>query len=131
MRHPGSFSGPAKVAVGPAGTKGRGVFATAPIRKGETIEVSPALLIPREEADEFLTTFMAHYIFRTDRGQRYVIALGFGSLFNHDPKANAEFFVERTHVRITAIKAIPVGREVTVNYGWTKKEWATIGGLKE
>ena len=129
MRAPRSFSGPRKVAVKPAGSKGRGVFAALPIRKGETIEIAPALLIPREESDEFLATFLAHYIFKTDRGQRYVLALGFASLFNHDRKPNAEFFVERSHIRIAAIKAIPTGREITVDYGWTKQEWATIGGV--
>ena len=117
-----------KVQVGDSGRKGRGMFAVAPIRKGETIEVAPSLLVPSAEADEMLTTFLAHYIFQTDRGDRYVIGLGYTSLFNHAARANAEFFVTNLAVKVKAMRAIAAGAEVTVSYGWTKREWATIGG---
>ena len=117
-----------KVQVGISGAKGRGIFAVAAIKRGEVIEVAPALLIPPDEAEEQLTTSLAHYVFRTDRGDRYVLGLGYASLFNHTSRANAEFFVTNLAVTIKATRAIAVGSEITVNYGWTKNEWANIGG---
>ena len=117
-----------KVQVGDSGQKGRGMFTRQAVRRGEVLEVAPALLVPGNEADELLTTFLAHYIFRTDKGDRYVVGLGYTSLFNHAARPNAEFFVDNVAVTIKATRAIAAGAEVTVSYGWTKREWATIGG---
>jgi SET domain-containing protein len=104
------------------------MFAAAPIPRGAVIEVAPVLLIPAAEADDLLTSFLGHYIFRTDRGHRYVIGLGTTSLFNHGLRPNAEFYVTTKRIRIQALKPIKTGAEVTVSYGWTAREWAMIGG---
>jgi len=117
-----------KVEVRKSGRQGRGMFATQKIKSGEWIEVAPTLLIPPSEADELLTTFLAHYIFRTDRGRRYVVGLGSTSLFNHSARPNAEFFVSQHMVKIKATRAIRVGEEVLVAYGWTDREWQGVGG---
>ena len=118
---------PTKVRVRSAGPKGRGVFASSPIRRGECIERSAALLIPKEEADDLLASFLAHYIFRTDQGRSYVIGLGSTSLFNHSASPNAEFSVTRETVSVKATRDIAMGHEITVDYGWTKRELAEAG----
>jgi SET domain-containing protein len=117
-----------KVVVGRSGAKGRGMFAAGAIARGEVIEVAPVLIVPTDEADDLLTTFLGHYIFRTDRGDRYVIGLGTVSLFNHGRRPNAEFHVTLHQIKIQARQRIEAGDEVTVSYGWTAREWNMIGG---
>ena len=72
--------------------KGRGVFATAPIAKGEIIEVSPVILIPAEQWHHVEPTVLALYIFNFGpEGEHAAIALGYGSLYNHSYTPNAEY----------------------------------------
>lgn len=116
------------VEVRPTRRKGRGMFATVEIPARTIIERAPVLLIPGDEADEMLTSFLAHYIFRTDRGRQFVIGLGYTSLYNHSRSPNAEFSVSKDALFIKARRRIRPGEEVTVAYGWTANEWAQVGG---
>lgn len=107
--------------------KGRGVFATRAIKRGEVIEVAPAVVVPTRQDDELIKTFLEHYLFQSDDGTRYVVGLGYASLINHGDRPNAEFFVDIDRITIKATRAIQKNAEVTVDYGWTAREWATIG----
>ncbi len=117
-----------KLVVRATKNKGRGVFALEPMARGEVIEVSPVLLIPARESEEFFASFVAHYMFETDTGKRFAIGLGYTSLYNHSKTANAEFSVSKTALKINTIRAVKAGDEVTVRYGWTHREWAAVGG---
>jgi SET domain-containing protein len=109
--------------------KGRGVFATCDIAKGDVIEAAPALTIPKQDIDHVLATFLQCYVFQTDDRRNYVVALGWVSIINDGGrKANCEFFVTRDTLVIKALRRIRAGQEVLANYGWTKAEWARALG---
>jgi SET domain-containing protein len=123
----GPFRPPVKITVKSSKGKGRGVFATARIRAGEVIETAPVLLVPKDQADVLAATFLGHYMFQTDNGRHYVIGLGLTSMVNHDDQPNAEFFATIDHVVVKATRAIAVGAEITIDYGWGQAEWASVG----
>lgn len=125
--NPKSFRTSHKINVQPSKGKGRGVFATSRIRGGEVIEISPVLLVPKNEGETLSKTFLGHYMFQTDNHKHYVIGLGLTSMFNHDDQPNAEFFVTVDSITVKALRGIPIGTEVTVDYGWGVEEWALVG----
>jgi SET domain-containing protein len=72
------------VHVGASSRHGRGVFSNAALPAGTVVEVSPMLLITREEGDR--DDLFGRYIFEWDVDAdptAYALALGWGSLFNH------------------------------------------------
>jgi hypothetical protein len=70
---------------------GRGVFARRAFRKAESIEVCPVILLPGI-TDEAQLGGMRKYVFQwQETGNGLAIALGYGSLYNHDPTPNATF----------------------------------------
>lgn len=111
----------------PSKGKGRGVFATRKIRAGEVIEDAPALLVPKEQVEALASTFLGHYMFKSDNKKHLLIGLGYTSLFNHGQDANAEFFISVDGITVKALRAIPIGAEITVDYRWGEKEWAEVG----
>ena len=117
-----------KIEVREAPGKGRGVFAKSKVVRGEILEVSPVVLLPRRDAEAIQDTLLGHYVFQTDSGDRLVVALGYSSLYNHARRPNAAFDVTAHCIKITARHAIPAGVEITVAYGWTASEWARVGG---
>lgn len=121
------FSPSAKINVQMSPGKGRGVFTTRRVRAGEIIEDSPVLLVPKAQGDALGESFLGHYMFQTDNKKHYVIGLGLTSLINHGEKANAEFYASTDRLIIKALRAIPSGAEVTLDYGWRTEEWAAVG----
>lgn len=76
--------------------RGRCVFASQPIRRGELIEIAPCLRFPRAqyEALRLAQTPLEHYVF-VERGTRdLLLALGIGSLFNHSETPNVDYRVD-------------------------------------
>ena len=116
------------VAIRPSQGKGRGVFATRRIRSGEAIETAPVLIVPKAQIDALSATFLEHYIFQTDSKKHLVIGLGITSLFNHGDDANAEFFITIETIVVKAKRAIAIGAEVTIDYGWGQEEWDKVLG---
>jgi hypothetical protein len=81
VRTPASTS---PVHVGASSRHGRGVFSNTELPVGTIVEVSPVLLITREEGDR--DDVFGRYIFEWDVDAdltAYALALGWGSLFNH------------------------------------------------
>jgi SET domain-containing protein len=110
---------PGKIRLGPTAKKGRGVFATAPIARGELIEASPVIVIPAEQWPHVEPTVLSLYIFNFGpEGEHAAIALGYGSLYNHSYSPNAEYikYWEDRLIRFTALRHIEVDEEITVNY---------------
>ena len=72
------------VHVGASSRHGRGVFTNTDLATGTIVEVSPMLLITREEGDR--DDLFGRYIFEWDVDAdltAYALALGSASLFNH------------------------------------------------
>ncbi len=95
---------------------GRGVFATAPIKKGEIIEIAPILTL---EFSDFIDTkwnLLFEYYFWMD--DYVALALGYGSLYNHSKDPNAKYELDRKNktITFTAIKDIGKDEEIVFNY---------------
>jgi SET domain-containing protein len=101
-----------------AGKKGRGVFARTEIKKGTVIERVPVVAFPVAEIyGSPRQSKLAQYAFNW-KGDTVAIALGYGSLYNHSIRPNAEFYSEGRLAQIfLAIRDIAAGEEITVYYG--------------
>ena len=101
---------------------GRGVVATSDIAKGETIEVCPILELGSDDAGGLLND----YTVSLDGRAGVALLLGYGSLYNHSDKPNAEYVVEASDAySFVALRDIATGEEITISYGadW----WASRG----
>jgi SET domain-containing protein len=99
--------------------RGRGVFTSIDINAGDTIEVCPVIIIPKSQLPIIHKTVLHDYYFLWGEDMdECAIALGFGSLYNHEIHSNANFILDLEHltIDIVAIKAIPAGAEITLNY---------------
>jgi SET domain-containing protein len=99
---------------------GWGVFATQDINKDEIIEVCPVLFLPAKRGEINYT--LVDYAFqwpRTDDWQNFVVALGYGSLYNHSntPNANWTNDVENKTFIFFSTKPIKKGEEIFIYYG--------------
>ncbi|MBK9256452.1 MAG: SET domain-containing protein-lysine N-methyltransferase [Saprospiraceae bacterium] len=99
--------------------KGRGVYTSIDINEGDTIEICPVIVIPKAELPVIHKTILHDYYFLWgSEMDECAIALGFGSLYNHEIHPNANFILdlESNTIDIEAIKNIPAGSEITLNY---------------
>lgn len=98
---------------------GRGVYAARDIKKGERFEVSHTIMFSEEEWLKIKETSLLNYCFYWDYNPNYVvIALGYGSLFNHSYNPNAVFFNNKVDLTVDfyAITDINKDEEITINY---------------
>ena len=107
--------------------KGRGVFARRPIRKGEVIETVPMIVMPAEEFENGLAgTVMASYCFAWGK-KTVALALGYGSLYHHSYRPNARYDDVGPQTKsFTALRDIPPGEEITVNYNGSPKSRSKV-----
>lgn len=100
--------------------KGRGVFATQPIKKGEIIEVAPVVPVSKKHVPDGAPPDM--YVLDWDedvKGKEYAMALGYIMLYNHSPDANMELESDLEALTVTAValRNIKAGEELTWDYG--------------
>ena len=112
--------------------KGRGVYTSKHINAGDTIEICPVIVIPKNELPVIHKTVLHDYYFLWGENlEDCAIALGFGSLYNHAIHSNANFILdlENNTIDIEAVVDIPAGSEITINYhgepGDTGELWFT------
>jgi uncharacterized protein len=99
--------------------RGRGVFTSGFIHIGDLIEVCPVLIIPKQQLPIVHKTIIHDYYFLWGTEMEdCAIALGFGSLYNHDVHPNADFILDMEHetIDIVAIRDIEAGSEIMINY---------------
>jgi SET domain-containing protein len=115
--------------------KGRGVFCTTDIKKGETLEITPALILNEKATDRINKTLLLNYVFSIGKISKHLlkkktirntagascIVMGIGSFCNHSEKPNAEIVWEEEnktlYYSLQATKAIPKGTEICTSYG--------------
>lgn len=98
---------------------GRGVFTSEFIPIGTLIEICPVIVVSNEDRLKIHETHLHDYYFLWDReGKEAAIALGFGSLYNHDFEPNAEYQSNRKDrsIDVYAVRDIEAGEEITFNY---------------
>lgn len=123
---------PAKVKITDSNIEnaGRGMIATEDILEGELIERCPIIFLTEKDYPLAKQTTLLNYYFLNQEENRSAIALGYGSLYNHsfEPNATYKKYLEEGCIDFIAIKDIPEGDEITVNYNYgnpddKKKLW--------
>ncbi len=98
---------------------GRGVFAKGVIKKGELIETCPVIPIPEHDVSALSESILLTYFyFFGKKRERMVVALGFGSIYNHTDPPNAMYKENKKDQAIEyyALRDIKKDEEITVNY---------------
>ncbi|KAJ2632204.1 hypothetical protein H4R22_001443 [Coemansia sp. RSA 1290] len=101
--------------------RGRGVFTRNAIGRGTLVHISPVLIFGHEEYRDYgKHTCLDHYTYRWQKGQ-YALALGLGSMFNHEPPGseNVGFVrdMDRALIKYVALRDIAAGEELCICYG--------------
>ncbi len=98
---------------------GKGVFASCDIKEGEVIEIAPILMLEFTDLVETKWNLLFEYYFWLD--DFVVLALGYGSLYNHSQDPNCKYEINRKKktITFTAIKNIKKDEEIYFNYKGT------------
>ena len=122
---------PLKVFVQKSPIHGLGVFAAEDIKQGELIEIAPILKLPIEEQNPMLGDY--RYWWKDENNfNSYVIALGYGSLYNHSDQPNCNFTnnVKNNSIDFISTRNIKKGEEIFVYYGgneyWSSREYVHV-----
>eukprot|EP00937_MAST-01D_sp_MAST-1D-sp2_P002126 g2126.t1 len=113
--------------------KGRGLVAMRAVKRGTFLLRAPCLRVPMQEYQEHAKhTILEHYVFSTRSGDM-LVALGWGSLFNHNANPNVDYHVQQdrngaaqshddTSIDFFAARDLVAGEELCIYYGH-KPEW--------
>lgn len=119
------------------GHKGRGVFCRSAIRRGETLEVTPAVLLNEAATVAVDKTILMNYNFIIGDISRHLrrkagvkksreascVIMGLMTFCNHDEHPNAEILWEERdgtlYYSLRATRAIPANTEIVTSYGRT------------
>ncbi len=105
--------------IAPSENKGRGVYTSEDIEAGTTVEVSPVLVMSREERILLDQTLLHDYIFEWgDEKSQCCMALGYVPVYNHSYTSNCEYGMdyEQQLISVTTVRAVKAGEELLVNY---------------
>jgi uncharacterized protein len=105
--------------IAPTDQKGRGVFTTADIDGDMIIEVSPVIVMSREERILLDQTLLHDYIFEWGPDSRQCcMALGYIPLYNHSYWSNCEYTMDYDDrlITIKTVCHIKAGEELFINY---------------
>lgn len=121
-----NYIAPSKIIVGDSTIQGRGVFALVDLKKGEIIERCPLIQMEYRSKYQLDPTIFGYMYARYQEdaeaekhGFLMYIAAGYGMLYNHQDESNAlwKFNYPQLLGDIVAIKDIPKGGEIFINYG--------------
>lgn len=99
--------------------QGLGVFTSSDIPEEGIIEISPILYIPSTDIPLIKKTIINNYYFEWDEDSKAgVLALGYGSIYNHSYTPNAYYDMDMPGGTISfyAYRDIKAGEEITINY---------------
>ena len=100
--------------------KGRGVFAARAIVRGEIVETCPVVVfeMPFRKLPRPIKTMVFSWEALAGVPDSHALALGFGCMYNHDNPANLRYEAdgESRLLRFIAVRDIPAGEELTINY---------------
>lgn len=99
--------------------KGKGVYTADNIPEGVIIELSPVIVMKKEDRFHLDKTLLHDYIFEWGAEKdKCCMALGFIPIYNHSYKSNCEYFMdfEEETIFVKTVRAIKKGEELTINY---------------
>ena len=120
--------------IGTNDKKGRGLFTAMDIPPLSVIHVAPCIVVPKDEYESHVQhTIFEHYVFNDTVTGNKLLALGYGSLFNHDSHHPNVIYHIRSHQQIIEYKSgaqmIPKDTELCISYGsklWFDDDSETI-----
>lgn len=98
---------------------GRGVFTSEDIDAGTVVEISPVIVMSREERKLLDRTLLHDYIFEWGiEKDRCCMALGYVPVYNHSYESNCEYEMdfEQQHISIITMRYVKAGSELFINY---------------
>ena len=102
-----------------SGAKGRGVFSTCMIKKGQIIEICPVIILKNKDR-KFVdkTGLYSYYFWWGSSKKQTAIALGYGSLYNHSYSPNAVYSKNQKQgiIFFKALRDVIKNEEITINY---------------
>ena len=101
---------------------GRGVFTSINIEANTVIEISPVIVMNKEERELLDQTLLRDYIFEWGVNKDLCcMALGYVAVYNHSYGSNCEYEMnfENATIKIKTIRAIKAGEELFINYNGT------------
>lgn len=92
------------------------MFTQDDIKKAEIIEIAPILVLEFSDFIETRWNLLFEYYFWLD--DFVVLALGYGSMYNHSKKPNAKYMIDlkQKTIMITALRKIRKDEEIYFNY---------------
>ncbi len=99
--------------------KGKGVYTADAIPEGVVIELSPVIVMKKEDRIHLDQTLLHDYIFEWGAEKdKCCMALGFIPIYNHSYKSNCEYFMdfEEETIFVKTVRTIEKGEELTINY---------------
>ena len=100
---------------------GRGVYARCDIKKGEIIERCPIINVPKYDMSNLKESILVTYFFFFGKNkERLLVALGFGSIYNHTYEPNAMYKIRHAEriIDFIALNDIKKDDEITVDYNY-------------
>lgn len=98
---------------------GRGLYATRPIQKGETIMICELLVLSQDDTKVVNSTSLKYYTFKLD-SNRDCLVLGDAELFNHSDQPSISYKLEplesRQVMKFTATRDIKEGEQLFIDY---------------
>jgi uncharacterized protein len=121
------------LSIAPASQKGRGVFTEADINRDTVIEISPVIVMTKEDRMLLDQTLLHDYIFEWGQDTKQCcMALGYIPLYNHSYRSNCVYQMdyEEQLISIKTVRFIKAGEELFINYNgdWndTKPVWFEV-----
>lgn len=105
------------------GLKGRGLFAISNgIPPGTLLHVAPTIKVTASEYETHMQhTVLEHYLFKGKSSGTMLLALGYGSLFNHSKHPNVDYRIDpdESFIRYysSSYRSILEGDELCICYG--------------
>ena len=108
--------------IGTSDKKGRGLFAAIDIPPLTIIHTAPCIVVPKQEYETYAKhTIFEHYLFNDTATGDKLLALGYGSLFNHDSRRPNVMYCTDSSLStieyISGTQMIPQGSELCISYG--------------
>lgn len=111
--------------------KGRCVFASRDIKKGELVISDHIIFVPGEESEFTDQTVVGRYVFQWNDDDDLCVVLGVGSLINHGLPENVSLVsnYEEQTMEFYALTDIKAGDELCYDYGHEADELTDYYGI--
>jgi len=105
--------------IAPTGKMGRGVFTTKSIAPGTIVEISPVIVMSKQDRIQLDQTLLHDYIFEWGKHRtECCMALGYVALYNHSYHSNCEYEMDYDNavISIKTVRPVKAGEELFINY---------------